>query len=126
MVTYNGYSIKELNKLLDPDLTRIISAGIYNPKARHQPANPLTVPRSEEYNGGLLSNDVTDLRNFIRSADRSYLEANGYPLHDGFEDLPAYLQLQNPAQYDMAVAFAKKGQSGTLDTSQANEKQEVK
>src|SRR5579885_2797493 len=30
MATYNGYSIQALNKLLDPDLTRIISGGIYN------------------------------------------------------------------------------------------------
>src|SRR6266480_7222061 len=71
MVTYNGYSIQDLNKLLDPDLTRIIGAGIYNPKAQHQPANANNVPRSDKYGGALLSNDVSDLLNFIRSADPS-------------------------------------------------------
>src|ERR1700736_1035825 len=76
MVTYNGYSIQALNKLLDPDLTRIISGGIYNLQAQHQPANPATVPRSDQYNGGLLSNDVSDLQNFIRSADQGYLRTN--------------------------------------------------
>jgi plastocyanin len=122
MVAYNGYSIQDLNKLLDPDLDRIISAGIYNPQAPHQPANAGAVPHSDQYNGALLSNDVTDLRNFIRSAAPSYLKANGYPLHNAFDDLPAYLQAQNPAQYDAAVTFAKNGQFGTLDTSQVNQK----
>ncbi len=121
MVTYNGYSIQDLNKLLDPDLTRIISAGIYNPQAPHQPTNAATVPRSDQYNGGLLSNDVADLQNFIRSADAGYLKTNGYPVHNGFDDLSAYLQAQNPEQYDAAVTFAKNGQFGTLDTSQVNQ-----
>jgi len=122
MVTYNGYSIQALNKLLDPDLNRIISAGVYNPQAPHQPANPASVPRSDQYNGGLLSNDVSDLQNFIRSADSSYLKTNGYPLRNGFDDLPAYLQAQNPAQYDAAVTFAKNGQFGVLDTSYVDKK----
>jgi plastocyanin len=122
MVTYNGYRIQDLNKLLDPDLTRIISAGIYNPQAQHQPANAGTVPRSDQYNGALLSNDVSDLQNFIRSADPSFLRINGYPTHNEFNDLPAYLQAQNPAQYDAAITFAKNGQFGTLDTSQVDQK----
>ncbi|HEY4036536.1 MAG TPA: plastocyanin/azurin family copper-binding protein [Ktedonobacteraceae bacterium] len=122
MVTYNGYTIQALDKLLDPDLNRIISAGIYNPQAQHQPANLGNVPRSDQYNGGLLSNDVSDLQNFIRSADPSFLQKNGYPHHNAFNDLPAYLQAQSPAQYDAAVTFAKNGQFGTLDTSQANQK----
>jgi plastocyanin len=122
MVTYNGYAIQDLNKLLDPDLTRIISAGIYNPKAPIQPANASNVPLSDQYNGALESNDVSDLQNFIRSADPSYLKINGYPLHNGFNDLPAYLQAQDPAQYDAAVTFAKNGQFGTLDTALVNQK----
>src|SRR5260370_11202819 len=122
MATYNGYPIQDLNKLLDPDLTRIISAGVYNPKAQHQPANANNVPRSDQYGGALLSNDVSDLQDFIRSADPSYLKKNNYPSHNGFDDLPAYLQAQNPAQYDTAVTFAKNGQFGTVDTSQLNQK----
>ncbi len=122
MVTYNGYAISDLNKLLDPDLTRIISAGVYNTQAQHQPVNASNVPHSDQYGGALLSNDVEDLRNFIRSADPAYLKANSDPLHNQFEDLPAYLQAQNPAQYDAAVTFAKNGQFGTLDTSQVDQK----
>jgi len=122
MVTYNGYPIQDLNKLLDADLTRIISGGIYNPQAQHQPANPNNVPRSDQYGGALLSNDVSDLQNFIRSADPSFLKKNNYPSHNGFDDLPAYLQAQNPAQYNAAITLAKNGQFGTLDTSQVNQK----
>jgi plastocyanin len=120
--TYNGYAIQDLNKLLDPDLTRIISGGIYNQKAPHQPVNPNNVPRSDQYGGALLSNDVSDLQNFIRSADPSYLKANNYPSHNEFNDLPAYLQAQNPGQYNAAITLAKNGQFGTLDTSMVNQK----
>jgi len=122
MVTYNGYSIQDLNKLLDADLTRIISSGIYNPQAQHQPTNANNVPHSDQYGGALLSNDVSDLQNFIRSADPSYLKKNNYLSHNGFDDLPAYLQAQSPAQYNAAVTLAKNGQFGTLNTSQVNQK----
>src|SRR5439155_3911033 len=105
-----------------PDLTRIISAGIYNPKAQHQPANANNVPHSDKYGGALLSNDVSDLLNFIRSADPSYLKKNGYLSHNAFDDLPAYLQGQNPTQYNAAVTFAKNGRFGTLDTSLVDQK----
>jgi len=119
--TYNGYAIQDLNKLLDPDLMRIISGGVYNPKAQHQPANPNNVPRSDQYGGALLSNDVSDVQNFIRSADPSYLKANNSP-PNGFNDLPAYLQAQNPGQYNAAITLAKNGQFGTLDTSLVDQK----
>jgi len=122
MATYNGYPIQDLNKLLDPDLTRIVSSGIYNPQAQHQPANANNVPRSDQYGGALLSNDVSDLQNFIRSADPNYLKKNNYPSHNGFDDLSAYLQAQSPAQYNAAITLAKNGQFGTLDTSQVNQK----
>src|SRR5260370_37811372 len=122
MVSYNGYTIQALNKLLDPDLNRIVIAVIYNSQAQHQPDNAAAVPRSDQYNGALLSNDVSDLQIFIRSADPSYLNTNGYSLHNEFDDLPAYLQAQNPAQYDAAVTFAKNGQFGTVDTAQVNQK----
>src|SRR5439155_26005338 len=97
-------------------------AGIYNSKAQHQPTNANNVPRADLYGGALLSNDVSDLQNFIRSADPSYLKKNNYPSHNGFDDLPAYLQAQSPAQYNAAVTLAKNGQFGTLDTSAVNRK----
>jgi plastocyanin len=70
----------------------------------------------------LLANDVSDLQNFVRSADPAYLQKNDYPVHNQFTDLPAYLQAQNPTQYDTAVSFAKNGQFGVADTSQAAHK----
>src|SRR5258708_38541906 len=76
MATYDGYLIQDLNKLLDPDLTRIISAGVYNPKAQHQPANANNVPHSDQYGVALLSNDVSDVQNFIITTDPTYLKTN--------------------------------------------------
>jgi plastocyanin len=96
--TYNGYSISALNQLKDADLTRIIYAGIYNPTGT-PPANfnASLVPKSQDYAGPLDSNDVGYLFAFIRSANASG-SANG------FNQLPNYLQTNNPSAYATASA----------------------
>ncbi len=111
-ITYNGYPLNELNQFISSELRRVISAGVYNPKAIHQPANPNAIPKSDQFGGGLLSNDIDDLMNFIRSADPDYLKQNGYPTHNKFDDLVSYLQLNAPTQLQAAQTFAKNGQFG--------------
>ncbi|MBE3558865.1 MAG: hypothetical protein IMW89_06525 [Ktedonobacteraceae bacterium] len=103
--TYNGYTIADLNKMNDDDLRRIISAGIYNPKATRQPANPNAIPRSDRYGGALLSNDVEYLFQFIRSDDPAYLKKHNLPAGSGFDKLPEYLKNNNPTAYQAAVAL---------------------
>ncbi|HTI14583.1 MAG TPA: plastocyanin/azurin family copper-binding protein [Dictyobacter sp.] len=111
--TYNGYSMSDFAGMTDSDVQRIIGAGIYNPKAIHQPSNPEAVPKSDEYGGALLSNDLTYLFDLIRSTDPSYLKKNGLPpVANGFNGLPGYLQENNPSQYASAVTLGKNGQFG--------------
>lgn len=117
--TYNGYSFDELNKMLDPDVTRIISAGEFKPGTVNQPSAN-AIPRSDQYGGALLSNDITDILNFIRSDSAAYRQKNGYP-HDQLLDLATYLQGNAPAQYNAAVSFAANGQFGQ-PVSLVNEK----
>lgn len=119
--TYNGYTLDYLNALTDLNLTRVISAGTYNPAAP-QPASLSAIPSSSDYGGALLSNDITYLLSFIRSADPAYLRLNGYPMANGFDSLPAYLQANNATQYNAAVTFAATGQFGTAkdETNQRN------
>jgi plastocyanin len=107
---YNGYSFDELNTLLDPTVIRIISAGEFKPGTANMPGDN-AIPRSDQYGGALLSNDVTDMLNFIRSDSPAFLKKNGYP-HNQLDDLAAYLQGSAPAQYEAAVTFAKNGQFG--------------
>lgn len=108
---YNGYTIDELNQMTDTDITRIISASIYNPKAPPL-SNPNLVPKSDQYGGALLQPYVTYILDFIRSADPAYLKQNGLPLKNGFDMLPAYLQANDQAQYQAAVSYASFGQFG--------------
>jgi plastocyanin len=112
---YNGYSFEDLNNMLDPDVIRIISAGefpsAFKPGTPDMPSEN-AIPRSDQYGGALLSNDVTDILNFIRSDNPKFLKKNGYP-HNQLEDLATYLQGSAPAQYDKAVTFAKNGQFGS-------------
>lgn len=103
--TYNGFSIADLNKLNDDDLRRIISAGIYNPAATVQPPNASAVPRSDQYGGALLSNDIAYLFQFIRSDDSEYLKKQNLPAGSGFTAIPEYLQANNQALYTAAVAL---------------------
>jgi plastocyanin len=116
---YNGYPFDELNTMLDPAVIRIISAGEFKQGTANIPGDN-AIPRSDQYGGALLSNDVTDLLNFIRSDSPAFLKKNGYP-HNQLDDLATYLQGNAPAQYEAAVTFAKNGQFGKpLDLS--NEK----
>jgi plastocyanin len=110
--TYNAYSFDELNRILDHDVKRIISAGIFKPGAPNKPANEASIPRSDQYGGVLLSNDITDMLNFIRSDSPDFLKKHGYT-HNQVNDLPTYLQGSAPAQYDAAITFAKNGQFGS-------------
>src|SRR5579883_307504 len=122
--SYNGYTIAQLNgsAISDDELTRIIAAGVYNPQAVHQPANANAVPKSQDYGGALLPNDIIYLRSFIRSADPAYLKQHGYTgIKNGFDSLPDYLQANNPAQYQAAVTLANAGQFG-LATGDASGK----
>ncbi len=110
--TYNGYSLTELNAMTDYELTRVIDAGVYNPKVV-QPTNTNTIPRSRHFGGGLSSTDVEYLFDFIRSTDPTYLKQNSYQVTNGFNSLPAYLQANNPSLYDAAVQLGSNGQFGT-------------
>ncbi|MDQ6662228.1 MAG: hypothetical protein M3Z24_14840, partial [Chloroflexota bacterium] len=94
---YNGYSIQALNQLSDDQITNIIAGGVYNSAATPQPTNPNQVPRSDMYGGPLDSNDVQYLLLFIRSADSSYLQKNGYPSVNGFDNFVQYLQTNYPS-----------------------------
>jgi plastocyanin len=105
--TYNGYTIAQLNNMSDNDLLAVIEAGEYNPRALNQPTSSNAVPRASQFGGALDSNDVDYLFEFLRSADPDYLSKNGYPHLNGFDQLPDYLQNNNPAQYQAAVNFAK-------------------
>jgi plastocyanin len=105
--TYNGYTIDALNAMSDDDLHRIIYAGVYNPQATHQPSSANSVPRSDKFGGALDSNKVEYLFQFIRSASPDYLKKNGYPVSNGFNQLPEYLQNNNPTQYQAAVDLGK-------------------
>ncbi|HEU5227660.1 MAG TPA: hypothetical protein VFU49_07595 [Ktedonobacteraceae bacterium] len=110
---YNGYTVDALNQISDDDLRRIVSAGIYNPAAP-PPANANAIPRSDQYGGALLSNDVEYLFQFIRSADPQYLRKNGFdPNGNGFDQLPDYLQNNFTALYQAAVSLGSAGQFGT-------------
>lgn len=108
---YNGYPISDLNQMSDDNLTRIISAGIYNPSAP-APANANSIPKSDQYGGALLSSYVQYLFDFIRSADPQYLKQNGYPAQNGFDQLPGYLQQNNSKLYQSAVSLGQFGQFG--------------
>ena len=109
---YNGYTITALNQVSDDELTRIISAGVYNPSAP-PPANPSAIPTSDQYGGALLSNDVDYLLQFLRSADPQYLKSNGFdPTLNGFDQLPDYLQANFLPLYQAAVSLGSAGQFG--------------
>ncbi|GCE06609.1 cupredoxin domain-containing protein [Dictyobacter aurantiacus] len=105
--TYNGYDMSYFSSQTDDNLRRIISAGIYNPKAVNQPANPNAIPKADTYGGALLSNDIDYLMAFIRSTDPKNHEKNG------LDGLPDYLQANNTTLYNAAVTYGKEGQFGT-------------
>ena len=123
---YNGYTLAELNAMSDDDLHRIVNGGTYNP-AVPQPTNKNAIVFSQDFNGPLSANDVEYLFQFLRSADPSYLQKNGFAggaSANGFNQLPNFLQnggvdsagqplTGNPAAYATAVAFGKVGQFGT-------------
>ena len=111
--TYNGYPLSYFNQLTDDQLTALVAGGQYNPKAPNQPASLNAIPREDQFGGGLSSNDVQNIVDFLRSADPTYLKQNGYPMHNGFDDLAAYLQANNPTQYQAAITYAQTGQFGT-------------
>jgi len=111
--TYNGYTMDYFKGVSDDEVHRIIAGGVYNPKATYQPPNANAIPKSDQYGGALLSNDIDYLFALIRSSDPKYLKDNGYAsAHNGFNDLPAYLQVNNTTAYDTAVSLGKFGQFG--------------
>ncbi|GAC1359452.1 MAG: hypothetical protein NVS2B12_04150 [Ktedonobacteraceae bacterium] len=111
--TYNGYTMDYFKAVSDDEVKRIIAGGVYNPKATYQPPNANAIPKSDQYGGSLLSNDIDYLFALIRSADPKYIKDNGYTTaHSGFNDLPAYLQANNSTAYDNAVSLGKFGQFG--------------
>jgi plastocyanin len=120
---YLGYTISDLNKKSDDDLKRTISAGIYNP-AVAAPANLNTIPRSTDFNGQLLPDQVTYLFALIRSTDPTYAKKQGFTgaaAANGFDQLSAYLQASAPNQYTQAQSLATAGQFGTpIDMTSKN------
>jgi plastocyanin len=111
---YNGFTFDDLNQMLDPAVTRIISAGEFPEGFKAgTPDMPSdnAIPRSLQYGGALSSNDVADMLNFIRSHSAQYRNKHGYP-HDQLEDLSKYLAGNASTQYDRAVTYAKNGQFG--------------
>lgn len=104
---YNGYTLDALNNMKDEEVQAIIAAGVFNPKATHQPANTNSIPKSTQYGGALDSNQIQYLFEFLRSADPEYLKKNGYPNQNGFNQLPEYLQNNDPTQYQAAVDLGK-------------------
>jgi plastocyanin len=109
--TYNGFTIDQLNAMSDSQLMRTIDAGIYAPGVPTPSPNLLV--DSINYGGPLQVNDVTYLFDFLRSADPAYLQKNGYPNHNGFDDLVSYLQANNPSAYATAVALGSPANFGT-------------
>ncbi len=110
--TYNGYTMDYFKSVSDDEVRRVIAGGVYNPKAAYQPPNANAIPKSDQYGGALLSNDVDYLFALIRSTDPKYLKTNDYTATNGFDTLPAYLQTNNTTAYDTAVSLGKFGQFG--------------
>ncbi|GCE49454.1 hypothetical protein EI42_02564 [Thermosporothrix hazakensis] len=122
---YLGYDIKELNQMADDKLKSIISAGSYNPKAPHQPANFNAVPRRDTFGGQLRAIDVDYLFALIRSDDPAYVKKEGWTgeaAHSGFDQLVDYLQANSPSLYNQAVTLGKNGQFGEA-VDKTNEKE---
>lgn len=94
--TYNGYTFTQLNQMKVTDITRIVYGGIYNPAAT-PPTNTSLIPKSQDYAGPLDANDVTYMVAFIQSATASG-SANG------LNQLPSYLQTNDPTAYATAAA----------------------
>ncbi len=122
---YNGYTLAQLNAMSDDELHRTIDGGVYNPAAP-QPANKNAIVYGQDFNGPLSSNDVEYVFQFLRSADPTYLQKNGFSTGasvNGFNKLPDFLQnggtdaagnplTGNPGAYATAVAQGKAGQFG--------------
>jgi plastocyanin len=111
---YNGYTISALNQLSDQDLLRVIEGGIYNPQAP-APTIAGSVPLSQAYGGPLDANQVQYIFQFIRSADPTYMQKQGYPtsVGNGFDGLLDYVQNTYPVQYQAAVNLGTNGEFGT-------------
>jgi len=98
-----------VNSLTDNDLLRIIEGGIYD---TGDPSKALMPAWSQRYGGPLTDDDIQYLFDLIRSADPAYAAKNGLPNHNGFSDVAAYLQSNNPTGYQTAVAQEGAGQFG--------------
>ncbi len=104
-----------VNKLTDAQLTRIISAGVYDPAYPGDPTKALMPAWSDQYGGPLTSNDIQYLFGLVRSADPAYLKTNGYTgdsAANGFTLVQQYMQASNPSAYQTAVANESTGQFG--------------
>ena len=109
--TYNGYTIAQLNAMADAQVQRIIVGGIYAPGVTAPSASQLIDDTA--YGGPLSSMDEQYLFDFLRSADPAYLTSNGYPNHNGFDDLVSYLQNNDTAAYNAALAAGNPTDFGT-------------
>lgn len=121
---WNGYTIDQLNNLSDNQLTRVISGGIYAPGIA-TPANANLIIQSQDFGGQLSSNDVDYLFAFLRSADPTYLQKNGFTgdsAVNGFNLIPGYLQKNGfTSQYATAQAIGTVGQFGApVDMTKSN------
>jgi plastocyanin len=98
----------------DDELTRVISAGIYNPSAP-PPANANLIPKAEQYGGQLATNDVDYLVAFVHSTDPNYAKKQGFTgaaAVNGLTLIPDYLQTNDPNIYKQAQQLAQFGQFG--------------
>lgn len=98
-----------VNALSDNDILRIIEGGIYD---SGNPTKVLMPAWSQRYGGPLSDDDIQYLFDLVRSADPAYAAKNGLPYHNGFSDVAAYLQANNPTAYQTAVAQESAGQFG--------------
>src|SRR5260370_13716440 len=95
-----------VNKFTDADIIRIISGGVANTA---DPSQLLMPAWLEDFGGPLTQIDIQYLFALIRSSDPDYLAKNGYPTgpaSNGFNQVPAILQVSNPTAYQTAVAQA--------------------
>lgn len=105
-----------VNNLSDADLLRIISAGVYKNDTPSNLDKAIMPAWSQNYGGPLTDDDIQYLFQLVRSADPTYLAANGYASDNGFNKylLPFFnLTDTNKNAYGTAVAKESTGQFGS-------------
>jgi plastocyanin/mono/diheme cytochrome c family protein len=99
-----------VSNFTDADLLRIINGGIYDTA---NPTKPLMPAWSQDFAGPLTNNDIQYLFDLIRSSDPAYLQKNGLSGGNGFNQVPTYLQSNNPTGYQTAIALESTGTFGS-------------